>query len=280
MTSIRPVVKWHGGKYYMFRDIISLFPEHKIYVEPFGGAASVLLNKEPAPVEVYNDLDHRIVRLFRVLRNHPEEFQRRLSLTPYAEEEFNQAKASDTNTPLLGQEKKDNQAGADEIELARRDYVRWRMSFGGQAESFSFTVSRSRRGMADVVSSFLSSIDDLLPQIVERFRRVQIMNRDALDVIREFDSPDTLFYCDPPYYPETRTNPDVYRHEYSEKDHEQLLSTLLGCQGKVVISGYDCDLYNDMLADWHKFAFFVPNHTAKMEQKDTRCEIIWRKPVE
>src|SRR5436190_19631442 len=108
--SLRPPVKWHGGKFYLCHRIIEEFPEHHTYVEPFGGAASVLLNKPPAPVEVYNDLDHRITRLFRVLRDQGEEFRRRLALTPYSEAEF-QACA---------------EAAGDEVEQARRDFVRWR----------------------------------------------------------------------------------------------------------------------------------------------------------
>jgi site-specific DNA-adenine methylase len=89
--SLRPPVKWHGGKYYLCSRIIGHFPPHHTYVEPFGGAASVLLNKPPSPVEVYNDLDERITRLFRVLRDHGEELHRRLTLTPYSEIEFERA---------------------------------------------------------------------------------------------------------------------------------------------------------------------------------------------
>ena len=88
MKTLRPPVKWHGGKRYLCHRIIETFPPHQTYVEPFGGAASVLLNKPIAPVEIYNDLDERITRLFRVLRDHGEELRRRLTLTPYSEVEF------------------------------------------------------------------------------------------------------------------------------------------------------------------------------------------------
>src|SRR5205085_8078546 len=133
--TIRPPVKWHGGKHYLCQRIIEEFPPHHTYVEPFGGAASVLLNKPPAVVEVYNDLDQRITRLFLVLRDHGAELQRRLTLTPYSEIEFDAAEEPATN----------------EIEQARRDFVRWRLSLGGRGDSFSFTLHRVRRGMADVV---------------------------------------------------------------------------------------------------------------------------------
>src|SRR5438094_6371094 len=89
--TLRPPVKWHGGKFYLCHRIIQHFPLHHTYLEPFGGAASVLLNKPPCPVEVYNDLDQRITRLFRVLRDHGQELQRRLSLTPYSQIEFEEA---------------------------------------------------------------------------------------------------------------------------------------------------------------------------------------------
>lgn len=259
---IRPIVKWHGGKFYLAKQIIALFPPHRIYVEPFGGAASVLLNKPPVEVEVYNDINSRIVRLFRVLRDHPEEFQRRLYLTPYAEEEWIRSLDS-------------NQASHDEIEAARRDFVRWRLSLGGRGDSFSYTLTRSRRGMTDVVSGFLSAIDEQLPLIVERFRRVQILNRDAFEVIEKWDTPETLFYCDPPYYPETRSSPDVYEYEFSAEDHERLLDMLLACRGKVAISGYDCALYNRKLARWQKISYTMANHAAGGKRKDIRKEVLW-----
>jgi DNA adenine methylase len=160
-------------------------------VEPFGGAASVLLNKPPAAVEVYNDLDQRITRLFRVIRDHGEEFRRLLTLTPYSEAEFERGREPAT----------------DEVEQARRDFVRWRMSLGGRGDSFGFTLHRVRRQMADVVAGYLSSIDKELPQIIDRLRQVQITDRPALDVIRTWDGPETLTYCDHP----TSTKPATRR---------------------------------------------------------------------
>src|SRR5262249_51173852 len=186
--TIRPPVKWHGGKHYLSHRIIAYFPQHQTYLEPFGGAASVLLNKPIVPVEVYNDLDQRVTRLFRVLRDDGDEFRRLVSLTPYSEIEFNDAERPADN----------------DIERARRDFVRWRLSLGGRGDSFSFTLHRVRRGMADVVSGYLSMIDEQLPLIIERLRRVEVVCRPALDVIRTWDSPDTLIYCDPPYVHETR----------------------------------------------------------------------------
>lgn len=230
---LRPPSKWYGGKYYLAPHIIPLFPKHQTYLEPFGGGASVLLNKAPAPIEVYNDLDHRIVRVFRVLRDDPEEFQRRLALTPYSEAEF------------LAAKQPSDDIDCDDIELARRDLLSWRLSRSGAGESFSYTTQRVRRGMADVVSGFLSCIDDQLPLIVERIRRVQILCRPAAEVIVKWDSPNTLIYCDPPYLPETRekNSQNVYLHEMPIEAHVELAKVLNAVQGSVVLSGYPSELY-------------------------------------
>lgn len=254
-------MKWHGGKFYLCHRIIQHFPPHHTYLEPFGGAASVLLNKPRSAVEVYNDLDQRITRLFRVLRDHGEELRRRLSLTPYSEIEFNNA----------GQEVE------DEIEQARRDFVMWRLSLGGRGDSFSFTLHRVRRGMADVVSGYLSMIDEQLPLIVERLRTVEILCRPALDVIQSWDSPTTLIYCDPPYLPSTRHegSRSIYGCEMSEKEHRQLASVLRKCKGKVVLSGYPSTLYDELYGNWRTVSFDMANHAAGGKSKARKEETLW-----
>jgi DNA adenine methylase len=258
---LRPPVKWHGGMYYLCRRIIEQFPRHHTYVEPFGGAASVLLNKSRSQVEVYNDLDERITRLFRVIRNHGEELHRRLSLTPYSEVEFQ------------------NSGGevGDEIEEARRDFVRWRLSLGGRGDSFSFTLHRVRRGMADVVSGYLSMIDEQLPLIVERLRTVEIVCRPALDVIRTWDSPETLIYCDPPYVPSTRHegSRSIYGYETSEEKLRGLAEALRACRSKVVLSGYPSTVYEELCRDWRTVIFDIANHAAGGSSKARKQEMLW-----
>ena len=259
--TLRPPVKWHGGKHYLAARIIQLFPDHTTYVEPFGGAASVLLNKPPAPVEVYNDLDSKITRLFRVLRDNGEELHRRLMLTPYSEVEFNDAlDPSD-----------------DDIELARRDFARWRMSLGGRGDSFSFTLHRVRRGMADVVSGYLSMIDEQLPDIIDRLRTVQIVCRPGTEVIKTWDSPTSLFYCDPPYLHETRSKGtrDVYEHEMTEDDHRELAKVLNCCNAKVIISGYPSPLYDELYEGWRQVVTEVPNNAAGGKEKARKREVLW-----
>ena len=259
--TLRPPVKWHGGKHYLSHRIIAHFPPHQTYLEPFGGAASVLLNKPVVPVEVYNDLDQRVTRLFRVLRDHSEEFRRLVSLTPYSEIEFKEAEKPADN----------------EVEQARRDFVRWRLSLGGRGDSFSFTLHRVRRGMADVVSGYLSMIDDQLPLIIERLRRVEIINRPATEIIRTWDSPDTLIYADPPYVHETRneSSRDVYGVEMTEEDHRKLASVLSKVKAKVVLSGYPSPLYEELYDGWRTVTFDIANHAAGGRAKARKQETLW-----
>jgi DNA adenine methylase len=263
---IRPPVKWHGGKFYLCDWIIEQFPKHDTYVEPFGGAATVLLNKEPSQVEVYNDLDERITRLFRIIRDHGDEFRRRLTLSPYSEAEFDYC-----NEELEGD------APVDEIELARRDYVRWRLSIGGRGISFSLTLHRVRRGMADVVSGYLSAIDEGLPEIMQRLRSVQILKRPAIDVIRKWDSPDTLVYCDPPYVHETRDKQsrDLYGVELTEDDHRKLAATLKACKSKVILSGYPSPLYQELYNGWRTMSKEIANHASSEGTKNVMKEMLW-----
>jgi DNA adenine methylase len=230
-------------------------------LEPFGGGASVLLNKPPSEVEVYNDLDQRITRLFRVLRDRGEELRRRLALTPYSEIEFKTAVAP----------------AEDEVEQARRDFVRWRLSLGGRGDSFSFTLHRVRRRMADVVSGYLSMIDEQLPLIVDRLRSVQIIQRPAAEVIGTWDSPGTLIYCDPPYLPGTRHqgSREVYGCEMTASDHRQLARVLKECKGRVVLSGYPSDLYTELYGTWRTTEFDIANHAAGGRSKARKKETLW-----
>jgi DNA adenine methylase len=202
-----------------------------------------------------------VTRLFRVVRDDGEEFHRLVSLTPYSEIEFEEAKKPADN----------------EIEQARRDFVRWRQSLGGRGDSFSFTLHRVRRGMADVVSGYLSAIDEMLPLITERLGRVQIVNRPAIDVIRYWDSPRTLIYADPPYVHATRHegSRDVYGVEMTEKDHRELAAVLSNVEAKVVLSGYPSPLYEKLYRSWRTATFDIANHAAGGRAKARKQETLW-----
>lgn len=260
VRKLRPPVKWPGGKHYMASKIIPCFPEHRVYLEPFGGGASVLLNKLPAEVETYNDLDRRLSNFFSVLQSDGEEFIEILELTPYSQIEF----AAAAQYP----------EDASDIQKAVCDFVRWRQSFGGQGKSWSFTTGRARGGMAGDVNAWWSSIR-MLPEIVRRLRCVQICGESAFDVIPRFDHPHGLIYCDPPYLHSTRSSPDIYNLEMSDSDHEDLAKLLHRCKAKVVLSGYPSEMYRTLYGDWRTVDFDIANHAAGGKSKARMTERLW-----
>jgi DNA adenine methylase len=261
---IRPPLKWYGGKHYLADWIISHFPEHRIYLEPFGGGASVLLKKPSVEVETYNDLDFRLTRFFRILRDHGEEFVKRVSLIPYSQIEFDAAREH----PL----------GASDLEIAIRDFVRWRQSFAGKGQSWSYTTSRARGGMAGDVNAWWNAIE-ALPQVVARIRRVQIICQSAFKAIPRFDHEEALIYCDPPYVHGSRCqqSTSVYQSEMSDDDHRKLASLLAKCKAAVVLSGYESPLYDGLYQGWRKVTRSIANHAAGGSQKARETECLWIK---
>lgn len=262
--AIRPPIKWYGGKHYLASWIVGHFPGHRIYVEPFGGGASVLLNKEPVEVESYNDADLRVTRLFRVLRDNGEEFIRRVNFVPYSQFEFEAAK----EYPL----------GATDLEMALCDFIRWRQSFAGKGQSWSYTTKRSRGGMAGDVNAWWTAIEGL-PYTIARLKRVQMTCQSAFDLIPRFDHPESLFYCDPPYLHETRCQHStaVYHQEMTNEDHEKLAGVLHRCKGAIVLSGYDSPLYERLYSGWRKVTREIANHASGGKQKGRQIECLWIK---
>jgi DNA adenine methylase len=235
-----PALRYHGGKFRLASWILEHFPAHRCYVEPFGGAASVLLKKPRSYAEVYNDLDGDIVNFFRVLRD-PEQCRQLidlLKLTPYAREEFEMAyKHTD-----------------DSVERARRVAVRAQMGFGSAGATKGTTGFRVDTKRPHNTSQHLwQRYPDHLAAICDRFQGVLIENRDAIEVMFQHDAADTLHFVDPPYVLNTRvirSGIGYYRHEMTLVQHIDLLTAVKTLSGKVLVSGYECDLYRDILADW------------------------------
>lgn len=252
----RPVLRYHGGKWRLAPWIISHFPKHSAYVEPFGGGASVLMQKEPSREEVYNDLDGDIVNVFRVLRNPFKAYilEHLLSLTPYAREEFEGA----------------YEEAVSDVEQARRTIIRAFMAQGsGGATRNDINGWRSRRVSSRWPVADWQSYPCEIPLFVERLRNVTIENRPAIDVIKRYDSTDTLIYADPPYLPETRT-PDgqrAYRHEMTDEDHAELAQALHRAEGMVILSGYDSPMYQELYRGWEMVSkpSRATNHAARVE---------------
>lgn len=253
----RPLLRYHGGKWKLARWIVSHFPKHRVYVEPFGGAASVLLRKPRSYAEVYNDLDSELVNLFRVARDAGEELCRRIYLTPFARDEF-----ATSYVP-----------SDDPIEQARRTLVRSFMGFGSNAHNkpTGFRANSNRSGTTPARDwlNFPESLRD----VVDRLRGVVLENRPALDCIEQHDGLGTLFYLDPPYLAQARDSGTDYRHELSEDDHRALAARIKTLKGMVMVSGYPCALYDDLFADWH-----VERRHAHADGARVRTECLWISP--
>jgi DNA adenine methylase len=254
---------WYGGKYSHLEWLLPLLPCCHHYCEPFGGSAAVLLNRSPAPVETYNDLDGEVTTFFRVLRNDSDKLIRAIGLTPFSREEFFIACSA-------------NAQEITDFERARRFFIRARQVRTGLAQTASIgrwanCKNTTRAGMSGVVSRWLGSVD-MLPDIAERLLRVQIENRPALEVVRLYDSKETLFYCDPPYPHESRSDNKAYGNEMTNAQHTALARELHKIRGKAAISGYRCDLMDSLFKDFKRH-----DAPAKMchSVKKSRQEALW-----
>lgn len=266
MNPTRPVLRWHGGKWKLAPWIIAHFPPHRVYVEPFGGAASVLMRKPRAYGEVYNDLDEDVVNLFRVLQNEgtASQLRSKLNLTPFAREEF--------ETGYLSCD--------DPIEKARRLVILCFMGFGSNGHNRAIRTgfrSNSNRSGTTPAHDW-ANYPDRLPDIIDRLRGVVIENRDAVEVMTQHDSIETLHYVDPPYVWETRSSAmhrnRCYTHELDEEGHTKLLMFLTTLSGMVVLSGYPHASYDAALADWLRVEC-----EAHADGALDRTEVLWINPA-
>ncbi|MCK4346617.1 MAG: DNA adenine methylase [Bacteroidales bacterium] len=258
---------WYGGKYSHLKWLLPLLPDTNHYCEPFGGSAAVLLNRKPSPVETYNDIDSEVVNFFKVLREKKEELIYAIGMTPFSREEFRKAIESSNGN---------GQSNMSDVERARRFFIRARQVRTGLAQTASNgrwanCLKTSRAGMAGAVSRWLGSVEGL-ESIVSRLLRVQIENDDAIKVIDRYNSEDTLFYCDPPYPHDSRSDINAYKYEMTDEDHFRLSIVLTNIKGKVAISGYESKLMHELYKGWkvHK-----ADTKKALSVKSDRTEILW-----
>lgn len=269
---MKPPFSYYGAKGRLAPLIVSLLPPHRVYLEPFAGSAAVLFAKRPAPHEVIVDVDGAVVAFFRTLRDQPDALQRAVQMTPYSREEYY---AADIRA-----------AGLDDLELARRFFVRTTQSFNaagaGKAHGCSWS-NGMRRG-----SSQATTVADLADQLLEhaaRLRRVVIEDRPALETIPKYDGPDVVMYVDPPYLKETRSSlnngqrrSSDYAHDMpAAEDHQALALALHQVQATVVLSGYASPLYEDLFGDWHRLEVRVsrPTTNRRGHAGTHGIEVLW-----
>lgn len=264
----RPVLRWHGGKWRLAPWIIEHFPAHRLYVEPFGGAASVLLRKPRCYAEIYNDLNGEVVTLFRVLRDPAMAAQliELLRLTPFARQELPAA----------------YEPSPDPVEQAPRLVVRSYLGFGSAGVNGATTGFRSNSNRSGTVPPHAwVNYPECLGATVQRLRGVCIEQKDATAVMVANDGPDTLFYVDPPYLPETRSKKKgpqgmyhSYVHDMTEDDHGKLLTGLKRLAGMVVLSGYPSPMYEAALCGWERVEC-----EALADGALPRKEVLWLNPA-
>lgn len=254
---------WYGGKFSHLNWLLPLLPRTQHYCEPFGGSAAVLLNRNPSPIETYNDIDGEVANFFRALREQTDALIKAIALTPFSREEFEIAISEPTE-------------GLSNLERARRFYIRARQVRTGLAQRASsgrwaHCLLTSRAGMAGAVSRWLGSVE-ALPEIAQRFLRVQIENDLAINVIKRYDSEETLFYCDPPYPHESRGDSNAYGYEMTDDEHRELAQVLHNVKGKVALSSYHCDLMDELYDNWRYIEAPIKNcHSVKKP----RIEVLW-----
>lgn len=254
----RPALRYYGGKWNLAPWIISFFPPHLNYVEPCGGAASVLLRKPRSPLETYNDLDGNVVNFFRVLRDNPDELIRRIRLTPWARAEY------ELSLQLCG----------DDTERARQFFVTMWMSIG-QAPTCTEGQFRSVANPYGILEIGMRLQSDSLTKVTERLLGVQIENKTYDYILNRYDNVDALIYFDPPYVTDTRIQGKVYQFEWTDEDHEIAARHLYECQGYVIISGYACPLYTDL---YERHGWQRHDKEAQTNSGGKRIESVWLSP--
>ena len=259
------LVRWAGGKARQLNDLLPFIPDGRVYVEPFGGGASVLLNRQRAEVEVYNDLDSSLVNLFTVVRDERlfDDFAARLGWVAYSRETFLDS--------LTFEDER------DAVLAAVKFYTVLNQSISGKRLAGKYDWARAK---SDNLAERWVLRQQKLGAIRDRLRYVQIECRDALDILAEWDSNDTVFYCDPPYVLDTRKKQKYYAVEPGDEYHKELVGTLINVKGSVVLSGYVHPIYDRLaeagwVMDSYKQYAMMTVHEVDAE-RDRRLEVVWR----
>jgi len=258
-------MRYHGGKWRLAPWIMSHFPAHRAYVEPYAGAGSIFFRKPRSFHEVVNDLNGDMVNVYRVLRDpaSAEQLRAALEFTPFAREEFNASFGPDFAKVV------------NPIERARLTLLRSMAGFGSAGFRPDYSTGfrgKSRRSHTTPAHDW-NSWKKVVPSFTERLAGCVIENMKALDLIEKYDDAETLFYIDPPYLPSTRSSMKStgrYVHEMTEKDHRRLAKLLRSLKGSVILSGYHSELYSTIFRDWRRV-----EREALADGARKRVEVLW-----
>jgi len=274
---IRPALKWHGGKYYLARRIISQLPQGSNFCEPFAGGANVLLNLVPGDWQhrVLGELNPKLVMLYNMLRDRVPELTDRLRLIPYQEESFKAAYERDVERKL-----EQPVDGAEGLDTAVDFLVRMRMSRGGLGTAFAWS-DRLRGGQPGDLNAWCTLLDSLggLAAVSRQLQGVAIVHANAIDLLDQHAAdPSWVFYLDPPYMHKTRSAKSAYGDfELDNAEHERLATAANKVSGVVAVAGYDCSEYNRWYAGWERVEWKMPVHAGQSKRKRTNTEVMWIK---
>lgn len=251
---MKSVLKYPGAKNRIAPWICEYIPDHKVYVEPFAGSLAVLFNKKRSHIETVNDLDEEIVNFFSVLRDKTDELTRLIYLTPFSRKEYIGAY---------------DQVSSDPVERARKFAIKCWMGFGcGNLYRNGFKTGQQTHSPNPARA--WAELPETMQIAAERLKGVQIECLPAAELIKRYDTKDVFIYADPPYPHSTRKN-YLYKHEMADSEHEKLLELLINHPGKILLSGYDNDLYNTILKGWNKVQM-----DTRAECGRKRVEILWK----
>ena len=230
------ILKYPGAKNRLAEWLLTFIPEHKVYLEPFFGSGGLFFSKVPSKIETVNDIDGEVYNLFKMIRDFPDELAKMVEMTPYSRDEYGNAYLSGEN---------DNN-----IERARRFLVRCWMGMGS-SNVYKNGFRSSQQGNSPRTTKHWAEVPDRILLAAERLKEAQVENLDAVELMERYNTSDVFIYLDPPYLPGTRKG-YLYKHEMTVQDHRRLLKTAAEHPGKILISGYDNDLYNEILNGWNK----------------------------
>lgn len=248
------ILKYPGAKNRLASWVVSFIPNHKVYLEPYFGSGAVFFNKPMAKIETINDLDGEVYNLFKVIRDFPDELAKYTEMTPYSRDEYEKAYYKNT-------------ADTD-IERARKFLVRCWQGMGN-SNVYKNGFRSSQQGSSPRTTKHWGELPDRILLAGERLKHAQIENLDALELLRRYDTKDVFVYLDPPYLPGIRKG-YLYSKEMNEKDHIELLEMVVQHPGKFLISGYENELYNEILNGWNKACM-----QTQAEHGLKRIETLW-----
>ncbi len=251
---MKTILKYPGAKNRIAHWICGFIPRHNVYLEPFAGSLAIFFNKQPAKIETLNDLDENVVNYFRVLREKSQELIEQLILTPFSRTEYYNAFEIGNNDT--------------DVERARKFAVRCWQGFGA-SNVYRNGFRSSQQSNSPHCTKEWGGLPNRLIKASKRLLNAQIENLPAIEIIKRYNTPDVFIYADPPYLTSTR-KPNLYNHEMTDADHEELLLLLLDHPGKVIISGYENDMYDDFLRGWHK-----EHKRTQAEAGNIRTETLW-----